>query len=131
MSEHHDQPGAESRCGKLHAVHLRRRHDVAGHPNDEQVADPLVEEDLRGHARIGAADRAFALLMPIASLDQIRSKIGQEVGVSEWILVDQARIDGLTTRTLYSTAASLFIRNISNSVRRSRPCRRKSKISGG
>jgi len=31
--------------------------------------------------------------MPIASLDEIRSKVGQEVGVSDWILVDQARID--------------------------------------
>lgn len=31
--------------------------------------------------------------MPIASIDEIRSKVGQEVGVSNWILVDQARID--------------------------------------
>ena len=37
--------------------------------------------------------------MPIASLDQIRSKIGQEVGVSEWILVDQARIDAFADVT--------------------------------
>lgn len=31
--------------------------------------------------------------MPIASIDEIREKVGQEVGVSDWILVDQARID--------------------------------------
>jgi acyl dehydratase len=31
--------------------------------------------------------------MPIASIDEIRGKVGQEIGVSEWILVDQARID--------------------------------------
>jgi acyl dehydratase len=31
--------------------------------------------------------------MPIASLDDIRARVGEEVGVSEWILVDQARID--------------------------------------
>ena len=31
--------------------------------------------------------------MPIASIDEISSKVGQEVGVSDWILVDQARID--------------------------------------
>ena len=31
--------------------------------------------------------------MPIASLDEIKEKVGQEVGVSDWILVDQARID--------------------------------------
>jgi acyl dehydratase len=30
--------------------------------------------------------------MPLASLDEIRSKIGEEVGVSDWILVDQERI---------------------------------------
>lgn len=31
--------------------------------------------------------------MPIASIDEISSRVGQEVGVSDWILVDQARID--------------------------------------
>ena len=31
--------------------------------------------------------------MPIASIDEIKAKVGQEVGVSDWILVDQARID--------------------------------------
>ncbi len=31
--------------------------------------------------------------MPIASVDAIRSKIGQELGMSDWITVDQGRID--------------------------------------
>ena len=31
--------------------------------------------------------------MPIASIEEIESKVGEEVGVSDWILVDQARID--------------------------------------
>jgi acyl dehydratase len=31
--------------------------------------------------------------MPIASIEDIKARIGQEVGVSDWILVDQARID--------------------------------------
>ena len=31
--------------------------------------------------------------MPIASIEDIKSRIGQEVGVSDWILLDQARID--------------------------------------
>jgi len=31
--------------------------------------------------------------MPIASIDEIKARIGQEVGISDWILVDQARID--------------------------------------
>ena len=31
--------------------------------------------------------------MPIASIEDIKSRVGSEVGVSDWILVDQARID--------------------------------------
>jgi acyl dehydratase len=37
--------------------------------------------------------------MPIATLDEIRSRIGQEIGVSEWITVDQARIDAFAEAT--------------------------------
>lgn len=31
--------------------------------------------------------------MPLASLEEIRSKLGSHVGISDWILVDQERID--------------------------------------
>ena len=31
--------------------------------------------------------------MPLASLEEIQSKVGTEIGVSEWIMVDQDRID--------------------------------------
>ncbi len=31
--------------------------------------------------------------MPVASIDEIQARIGEEIGVSDWILVDQARID--------------------------------------
>jgi acyl dehydratase len=31
--------------------------------------------------------------MPIASIEDIKWKVGQEVGVSDWIPIDQARID--------------------------------------
>jgi acyl dehydratase len=37
--------------------------------------------------------------MPIASLDEIRSRIGEEVGVSAWLTVDQARIDAFADAT--------------------------------
>ena len=37
--------------------------------------------------------------MPLASLDQIRSSVGQEVGVSSWLTVDQARIDEFADAT--------------------------------
>jgi len=37
--------------------------------------------------------------MPLASLDEIRAKIGQEVGVSSWLTVDQPRIDAFADAT--------------------------------
>jgi acyl dehydratase len=37
--------------------------------------------------------------MPVASIDEIKGKIGSEVGVSDWILIDQARIDKFATVT--------------------------------
>lgn len=37
--------------------------------------------------------------MPVASLDEIRARIGEEIGVSEWFLIDQARIDAFADVT--------------------------------
>ena len=37
--------------------------------------------------------------MPLATLDDILAKVGQEVGVSSWLLVDQARIDAFADAT--------------------------------
>ena len=37
--------------------------------------------------------------MPIASIEDIQSRVGTEVGVSDWILVDQARIDAFADIT--------------------------------
>ena len=37
--------------------------------------------------------------MPVATLDQIRSRIGEEVGVSTWLTVDQARIEAFADAT--------------------------------
>ena len=31
--------------------------------------------------------------MPIAGTEEIRSRVGEEIGVSDWLTVDQARID--------------------------------------
>jgi acyl dehydratase len=31
--------------------------------------------------------------MPVASIEEIRSRVGSEIGVSDWIVIDQARID--------------------------------------
>jgi len=37
--------------------------------------------------------------MPLARLDEIRAKIGEEVGVSGWLTVDQPRIDAFADAT--------------------------------
>jgi acyl dehydratase len=37
--------------------------------------------------------------MPIASLDEIRSRVGEEVGVSAWLTIDQDRIDAFADAT--------------------------------
>lgn len=37
--------------------------------------------------------------MPIATLDEIRARIGEEVGVSSWLLIDQPRIDAFAEAT--------------------------------
>ena len=37
--------------------------------------------------------------MPLASLDDIRSRLGQEIGVSDWITVYQERIDAFAHAT--------------------------------
>lgn len=37
--------------------------------------------------------------MPIASLDEIRSRIGEEIGVSSWLTVDQERIEAFAEAT--------------------------------
>jgi acyl dehydratase len=37
--------------------------------------------------------------MPIASIEEIKSQVGGEVGVSDWILIDQRRIDAFAEVT--------------------------------
>ena len=56
VAEDDHQSRTEPRGGELDAADLRRRDDVAGHANHEQVAQPLVEHQLGGNARVGAAE---------------------------------------------------------------------------
>ena len=37
--------------------------------------------------------------MPVVTLDEIRSRVGTEIGVSDWITVDQSRIDAFADAT--------------------------------
>src|SRR5690606_27926547 len=56
VAEHNDQLRSELLSRKLDAADLRRRHNVAGYTNHEQVAKALVEHELHRHARIGATE---------------------------------------------------------------------------
>lgn len=37
--------------------------------------------------------------MPVATIEEIQGRVGSEIGVSDWILVDQARIDSFADVT--------------------------------
>lgn len=37
--------------------------------------------------------------MPLASLSEIKSRVGSEIGVSSWIMIDQPRIDAFAAAT--------------------------------
>ena len=37
--------------------------------------------------------------MSLASLDEIRARVGEEIGVSDWLTIDQARIDAFADAT--------------------------------
>jgi acyl dehydratase len=37
--------------------------------------------------------------MPVATIEEIQGRVGSEIGVSDWILVDQARIDAFADVT--------------------------------
>ena len=41
----------------------------------------------------------YTFAMPLATLTEIKNRVGEEVGVSSWILVDQARIDAFADAT--------------------------------
>lgn len=54
VPQHDRQPRPEARGSKLYAPDLRRRHDIPGYSDYEQVSKPLPKHELRGNARIGA-----------------------------------------------------------------------------
>ncbi len=56
MAEDDHQSRTELARGEFNAANLRGRHDVAGDSNNEQVAESLVENDLRGNTRVRTAE---------------------------------------------------------------------------
>jgi len=56
VPQNHHQPGTEPRRGELDAANLRSSDDVAGHADDKQVAQALVEDDLCWDPRVGTPE---------------------------------------------------------------------------
>ena len=56
MSEHDDEGDFEHRDGVFEAAHNRVGDDLSSVSDDEQVAEALVEDDLRREARVGTAE---------------------------------------------------------------------------
>jgi len=74
MAEYHDEARAEGRCGELDAADLRGGDDIAGDADHEQIAEPLIEDDLRGHARIRAAQHDGDRLLNSGQLTPARTR---------------------------------------------------------
>ena len=89
MSQNHHQPRAEARRRELDAADLGRGDDVAGDADDEQVAQPLVEDDLRRHPRVGTAEQDRERLLPGRELVAPRRAGGRGVGAN---VGDEARV---------------------------------------
>ena len=78
----------------------RQRRARAQPRRDPAFADRAARQEKAGSRPcVRPAHGTIALLMPVASLDEIRAKVGSEVGVSDWISVDQARIDAFAEAT--------------------------------
>src|SRR5687768_6593656 len=92
MPQSHHQRRAEPGGRELDAADLRRSDDVSGNPDDEQVAQALVEDDLRGHARVGASENDGERLLARRQLGAPRlayervpaPDVGHEATVACW-----------------------------------------------
>lgn len=90
MTEHDDESRAELPCRELHAPDLRRRHDVPGDANDEQVPQSRIEDKFRRDARVGTAKDNRERLLAVDEITSLRSPcvtrvrgtIGHETGVA-------------------------------------------------
>ncbi len=75
MPEDHNHGRAEFRDCELDAPDLGRPGDVPGHPDDEKIAESLVEDDLRRHPRIGTPENHRERPLPASRPDAGRGKI--------------------------------------------------------
>src|SRR5690606_7715147 len=56
VPKHDDQRRAEPLRSEFDAPDLRGGDDVTGDPDDEEISEPLVEDDFGGDPRVGAAE---------------------------------------------------------------------------
>jgi hypothetical protein len=82
VSQHDDEPRAEALGGELDAPDLRGGDDVAGDADDEQLAEPLIEDDLGGHAGIGAAEDDRERLLDLGQLGAAVA-VEQRIGAAD------------------------------------------------
>ena len=69
VAQHDDQPRPVALRRELDAADLRGRDDVAGDADDEEIAEPLVEDDFGRHARVGTAQDDRERLLARGHLD--------------------------------------------------------------
>ena len=95
MTEHDNQPHAIALRGEFDAADLGRGNDIAGDTDHEQIAQTLVEDDLRRHPRIRAAENDRERFLPrrhlvAAGMARERAAIAN-VGYETLITLLQAR----------------------------------------
>ena len=59
----------------------------------------ISNTDEKGQALVGSAGYHLDERMPVAAISEIQSRIGEEVGVSSWLALDQERIEAFANAT--------------------------------
>jgi hypothetical protein len=89
VAHHDDEPRREGGGGEFHAAHLRGRHDVPGDADDEQVAEPLAEDELGRDAGIRAPQDDRERPLVLRRIEAPRSAEA-EVGIVQ--VLDEAAV---------------------------------------
>ena len=106
-----DQPRTEMLRRELDTAHLRWRNDVARNPDDEQVAQTLIEDDLDRYPGIGASEYGGEWFLPGGQFDApgaarrrvMASDVGDEAGVP--VTQQRQRFEGGNHRSRSGTSA--------------------------
>jgi OOP family OmpA-OmpF porin len=72
VAEHHHNARTKPLGGELHAADLGRCDDIAGHTNDKEVTQALIEDELRRHPRVGTSENNRERLLSCRQLAAAR-----------------------------------------------------------